>query len=97
MQDSAGPHFVLSGYSLDTSPGAQGTDGYYWSSSAYTSATYAYSLRLNGTNSTVYPAYNGNKRSGFSLRCLGKKINRYQKTLEKIVEVSYNYIITTPD
>ncbi len=66
---------VLGGYyswGNGTSPYNQGTSGYYWSSSAYTSATSAYRLYLYGTNSTVYPANDNSKRSGFSLRCLAQ-------------------------
>ena len=72
MTNTAGPHFILSGYRNGTSPYGQGTYGYYWSSSAYTSATNAYGLGLNGSNSTVNPAYNRDKRYGFSLRCLAQ-------------------------
>ena len=97
MTDTAGPQFVISGRRGGTSPIYQGTLGLYWSSSASTSATRAYSLYLYDLGSAVNPADNLDERYGYSLRCLGKKINRYQKTLEKIVEVSYNYIITTPD
>ena len=50
----------------------QGTYGNYWSSSAYTSATSAYDLSFNGTNSAVNPAFVNNKRRGFSLRCLAQ-------------------------
>ena len=73
MTNTAGPHFILSGNRSGASPYYQGTRGRYWSSSAYTSATYAYGLYLNGTNSTVDPANNSYKRAGFSLRCLAKK------------------------
>ncbi len=74
MTNTAGPHFVLVGYRGGTSPYNQGAYGDYWSSSASTSATYAYSLHLLGTNSTVYPAhYSGDyKRYGFTLRCLAQ-------------------------
>ena len=70
MTDPSGPQFVISGYRSGTSPYDQGTYGFYWSSSAYTSATSAYSLHLNGTNSTVNPANSGYERAGFPLRCL---------------------------
>ena len=70
MQDSAGPYFVLSGYHEGASSYDQGKLGYYWSSSAYTDATRAYGLQLNGTNSVVNPANYGRKYPGRSLRCL---------------------------
>ncbi len=72
MTNTAGPQFVLGGV-RGTSPSGQGTYGYYWSSSAWTSATRAYRLLLNGANSTVRPADSGYKSNGIALRCLGKK------------------------
>ncbi len=73
MQDSAGPQFVLSDAQRGTETGQyQGTYGLYWSSLAYTSATSAYGLYLDGTNSAVYPADYYYKRNGFSLRCLAQ-------------------------
>ena len=72
MQDSAGPHFILSGARFGTSPSVQGTEAFYWSSSADTSATVAYGLRLDGTYSTVTPALSYYKRHGFTLRCLAQ-------------------------
>jgi len=71
MTDTAGPHFVLGGLRGGTSPYYQGTYGGYWSSTAWTSATLAYRLGLDGTNSAVGPAGNDSKLYGFSLRCLG--------------------------
>ncbi len=72
MTNTTGPHFVLGGYRGGTSPGYQGTYGYYWSSSAWTSATEAYRLLLLGPNSTVRPADSGYKHDGFTLRCLAQ-------------------------
>ena len=72
MQDSAGPHFILSGYRDGISLYLQSTYGFYWSSSAHTSATNAYNLRLGGTPSSVTPANFSSERGGFSLRCLAQ-------------------------
>ncbi len=44
-----------------------GTYGYYWSSTQY-SSIYAYYMVFN--NSSVNPSYNYNKRYGFSVRCV---------------------------
>ena len=72
MTDTAGPQFILSGDRDGTSPLLQGTHGYYFSSSAWTGATYAYLLYLYGPNSAVYPASRDVKRIGLSLRCLAQ-------------------------
>ena len=72
MTNPSGPHFILSGYRYGTSSDSQGTLGRYWSSSAYTSATNAHLLNLNGTNSIVLPADSGDKRLGRALRCLAQ-------------------------
>ena len=73
MTNSAGPEFVLSGYRSSTSMNLQGTRGFYWSSTAYSSATNAYNLNLINSG-TVYPAYgSSNKYYGFSLRCLAEQ------------------------
>ena len=81
MTDTAGPQFILSGGRGGTSPFDQGTLGRYWSSLAYADATFAYSLGLRGTNSTVYPANNSYKLYGFSLRCLAQNQIRKNKAL----------------
>ncbi len=70
MTDPSGPQFVQGGNRDGTC--RNNGNGYYWPSSAYTSTANAYYLYLNGTSSTVGPAYNANKRSGFSLRCLAQ-------------------------
>ena len=64
-----GPGFVLSGYRSDSRTNYQGSDGYYWSSTAY-DTRYAYLLYLGSSN--VYPALNLNKYYGFSVRCVAK-------------------------
>ena len=69
LTDSTGPNLVLSGYRGSTSVGGQGTFGFYWSSTAYSSATGAYGLYLNSSGA-VEPARNYGKYFGFSLRCL---------------------------
>jgi uncharacterized protein (TIGR02145 family) len=47
-----------------------GTDGYWWSSTAY-SSTYTYGLRLRPLSSLVYPAADSNDRYiGFAVRCV---------------------------
>ncbi len=82
MTNTAGPHFILSGDRYGTSPYAQDTKGYYWSSLAYTSATSAYYLYLGGTDSTVGPAGYGYKHFGFSLRCLAQNQTKNKKSLK---------------
>ena len=73
MTDTAGPQFILGGRTEPgSSPLYQGMYGYYWSSSAYADATYAYYLYLDGDVSAVGSASNGYKRVGFSLRCLAQ-------------------------
>ena len=83
MTDPSGPHLVLSDAQRGTETGKyQGMYSFYWSSSAWTSATDAYSLRLNGTNSTVYPAENDGKPGGFTLRCLAQNQTKNKKSLK---------------
>ena len=71
MTNSAGPEFVLSGLRYSTSMYYQGTYGYYWSSTAYSSATVAYLLSL-GSSGAVNPANYYYEYGGFSLRCLAE-------------------------
>ncbi len=78
MTNTTGPQFVLGGRRDGTSLSYQGTRGHYWSSSAWTSATSARNLLLNGTDSTVLPANYSNKYRGFSLRCLGNTTGEFQ-------------------
>ena len=61
------PGFLLSGYYSTGGAGNLGSRGYYWSRTAY-SAQDAYYLYMN--TSSVYPAGNGAKYSGFSVRCV---------------------------
>jgi len=46
-----------------------GSNGYYWSSTAY-NASHAY--RLLFSSSSVGPSYNYNRYGGFSIRCLAR-------------------------
>ena len=78
MTNSAGPEFVLSGARSSTSTSSQGTYGLYWSSTAYSSAIYAYYLLLNSSGGTVGPAYGYDKYRGFSLRCLAETTQPHQ-------------------
>jgi len=71
LTDSTGPNLVLSGNRSSTSMRNQGTYGLYWSSTADSSALYAYNLRLDSSGA-VYPAVYTNKYNGFSLRCLAE-------------------------
>ena len=59
--------FPASGYYSGTTLNGRGSFGRYWSSS-YNSATNAYYLGFN--SSDVNPAYNGNRRYGFSARAV---------------------------
>ena len=45
-------------------------DGHYWSSTAYSSTSYAYYLYFNSGN--VYPSGNGSRYNGYSVRCLAR-------------------------
>ncbi len=62
---------MLSGRRDSTSMVNQGTGGNYWSSTAYSSATDAYNLRLRNSGA-VGPANNSDKYYGFPLRCLAE-------------------------
>ena len=59
--------FPASGYYNGTSLYNRGSYGFYWSSS-YNSATYAYNLYFS--SSLVNPAYNFNRRLGFTARAV---------------------------
>ena len=59
--------FPASGYRYGTSLYGRGTNGYYWSSTLYSSA-YGYYLYFNSGG--VYPANNGNRCYGFSVRAV---------------------------
>ena len=61
------PAFVLSGYRNGSSTYNQGSYGFYWSSTAYSSAS-AYSLYLY--SSSVSPQDYNNKYYGFTVRCV---------------------------
>ena len=62
-------NLVLSGYVSSSSRYSQGSDGYYWSSTVY-SSSYAYTLYLNSSN--VDPADSRTKYVGFSVRCIAR-------------------------
>ena len=59
---------VYAGHYYSSSFGNGGSNGYYWSSTAY-SSTYAYRLYFYSSGSTVSYDY---KRLGFSVRCVAK-------------------------
>ncbi len=64
-------NFNLSGYYYyyNAAMDRQGSFGYYWSSLAYPTATYAYALPFD--TSAIYPQNNGDyKGYGFSVRCV---------------------------
>ena len=67
MLSSTGPAFVLSGYRSGSSTYGQGSDGYYWSSTANNN-NFAY--RLDLYSSSVYPANSYYKYYGHSVRCV---------------------------
>ena len=60
-------NFVYPGNWYCSSAYYRGSYGYYWSSTAY-STYYAYGLYFG--SSSVYPANNGNKYGGYSVRCV---------------------------
>ena len=59
--------FPASGYRDGTSLCYRGSNGYYWSSSLYSSAN---GYNLNFTSGGVYPANNSNRFYGFSVRAV---------------------------
>ena len=59
--------FPASGYRSGTGLDSHGSDGYYWSSSLYSSAS---GYGLNFDSGGVGPADNGNRFSGFSVRAV---------------------------
>ncbi|MBQ9402976.1 IPT/TIG domain-containing protein [Candidatus Saccharibacteria bacterium] len=72
VTNTSGPKFVLAGDRYGGSTYNQGTYGYYWSRTAY-SSSYAYDLYLSSSNSTVYPASGYYKYYGFSVRCIAEQ------------------------
>ena len=70
LTDSTGPNLVLSGLRNSTSMRHLGTIGYYWSSTAHSSATYAYVLYLNSSGAVSPSLYDYYRYYGFALRCL---------------------------
>jgi len=69
---SAPYNFSYSGYyNYESGVGNQGSRGYWWSRSSYTTAGQAYTFNLN-TNGYVNPQYNNNVGHGFAVRCVGE-------------------------
>ena len=64
---SAPYNFPYAGYVYNGSLDGVGSYGFYWSRTA-NSADYAYNLYFRSSN--VYPAINGNRYSGLSIRCV---------------------------
>ena len=62
-------YFVRSGDIYGGTLSNPGVNGYYWSSTV-SSSTSAYPLYFNGTD--IYPARNGNRCSGRSVRCVAR-------------------------
>ena len=62
-------YFVRSGFIDGRTLYSPGAFGFYWSSTVSSSAN-AYYLSFSGTN--IYPAYNGNRYSGWSVRCVAR-------------------------
>ena len=63
-------NLTLSGYAGSSSMYNQGSLGYYWSSTVY-SSSYAYFLSLNSSD-VVYPSNHYLKYYGFSVRCVAR-------------------------
>ena len=64
-------NLTLSGNVYNSSRYDQGSNGYYWSSTAHSNkGVYAYDLFL--TASTVYPTYYDGKNGGRSVRCIAR-------------------------
>ena len=64
-------NLTLSGSVYNSSRYDQGSNGYYWSSTAHSNkGVYAYDLFL--TASTVYPTYYDGKNGGRSVRCIAR-------------------------
>ena len=62
-----GAAFALAGYFYSSTPTYQTSSGYYWSSTRYNGLD-MYFLHLN--TSSVYPVSNGNRTSGYAIRCV---------------------------
>ena len=73
MTNTTGPHKVLAGFRDSNDINYQGTNGYYWSKSAYVTTAAAYNLRLGSTDSTVNPVDGNSKRRGLTLRCIASE------------------------
>lgn len=69
LQNPDGPNFVLAGYYYNGSPYSRGSNGYYWSSTAY-AANYAYNLSFS--SSGVDPTSGSLKYDGYSVRCIAR-------------------------
>ena len=67
---SAPLYFVRSGYVYSGSLRFAGSNGHYWSSTAYSSTSNAYYLRF--FSGAVYPSNNYNRYLGQSVRCLAR-------------------------
>ena len=67
---SAPLYFVRSGYVRSGSLRRAGNYGYYWSSTAYSSTSYAYFLYFY--SGFVNPSGYGSRYNGFSVRCLAR-------------------------
>ena len=67
-ESNNGPGFKLAGSYLG-GVGREGSAGYYWSRTVY-SSTNSYYLYLYGDYSNVGPQYNYNKYGGYSVRCM---------------------------
>ena len=68
---SAPLYFVRSGYVFSGSLRRAGGYGFYWSSTAYSSTSYAYGLRFGSDD--VYPSVNYSRYYGLSVRCLASQ------------------------
>ena len=71
MRAEDGPNFLLAGLCRNDSPSLQGTNGYYWSSTANSLDEYVNYMHLDkstvSTNSVYYKFY------GHSVRCVARQ------------------------
>ncbi|MBR3269837.1 hypothetical protein IKG07_01135 [Candidatus Saccharibacteria bacterium] len=88
------PNFLLAGRYLSSTFKYGGTDGYYWSSSSY-SSTYAYGLYF--TSSSVFSAIHSYRRYGWSVRCV-KDDNRTVDDITYMQQINPQIVAnTTPE
>ena len=90
-------NLIFSGYVSSSSRDGQGSGGFYWSSTVYSSSSAAYVLYLGGAN--VYPAGIDSKYYGISVRCIAEYETRTIHDLANMQEMHPSICInaTTPN